>query len=44
MEKLITLKKGKRRKKHGFLQRTKTNSGKKVIKRRRAAKRKILTV
>jgi ribosomal protein L34 len=44
MEKLRKLKKGKRARKHGFLKRTASHSGRKVIKRRIAAKRKSLTV
>ena len=44
MEKLRTMKKKKRARKHGFLKRSKANSGKKVLKRRRLAKRKGLTV
>jgi large subunit ribosomal protein L34 len=44
MEKLITLKKGKRAKKHGFLSRSKSHGGRKVLKKRRAAGRKNLTV
>jgi ribosomal protein L34 len=44
MEKLRKLKKLKRKRKHGFLSRTKTNGGKKVLKRRIAKKRKKLTV
>jgi large subunit ribosomal protein L34 len=45
MEKLRKkLKKVKRQRKHGFLQRRKTRGGKKVFKRRRLAGRKRLTV
>jgi len=44
MEKLRKLKKIKRRRKHGFLQRTSTHGGKKILKRRRATSRKKLTV
>lgn len=44
MEKLRTLKKVKRARKHGFLARMKSHSGKKVLKNRRAEGRKSLTV
>ena len=44
MEKFIKAKKGKRAKKHGFLERTKTHGGRKVLKKRRLAKRKSLTI
>jgi len=44
MEKFRKLKKVKRKRKHGFLKRTKTRSGKNVLKRRRDSKRKKLTV
>ena len=44
MEKSIKLKKAKRGRKHGFLKRSKTNSGKKVLKRRRLAGRKKLSI
>ncbi|MBI1981989.1 MAG: 50S ribosomal protein L34 [Candidatus Levybacteria bacterium] len=43
MEKRIKLKKLKRKRKHGFLTRTKSRSGREVIKRRRQKKRKKLT-
>jgi ribosomal protein L34 len=44
MEKLITVKKVKRARKHGFLFRMATHPGQKVIKRRRAAKRSRITI
>lgn len=44
MEKFRKMKKGKRAKKHGFLKRTSSHSGKKVIKRRKLKKRGSLTV
>ncbi|MCL5970896.1 MAG: 50S ribosomal protein L34 [Patescibacteria group bacterium] len=44
MEKFRKLKKLKRKGKHGFLQRTKSSGGKKVLKRRRLKRRKKLTV
>jgi ribosomal protein L34 len=37
-------KKGKRARKHGYMARTKSSSGRKVLKRRRQANRKSLTV
>jgi len=44
VEKFRKLKKVKRQRKHGFLQRAKTHGGRKVLKKRRAVKRKKLTV
>ena len=44
MEKFRKLKKLKRKRKHGFLQRTKTHGGRKVLRNRRNVKRKKLTV
>jgi large subunit ribosomal protein L34 len=44
MEKSIKLKKLKRKRKHGYFKRTKTHGGQKVLKARRAKKRKKLTV
>ncbi len=44
MEKYRKLKKVKRKRKHGFLQRAKTHGGQKVLKKRRAVKRNKLTV
>lgn len=41
---MIKLKKAKRQRKHGFLERSKTNSGKKVLKKRRQNKRKRLSI
>lgn len=44
MEKLRKMKKGKRANKHGFLKRSSSHGGQKVLKKRRQAKRKKLTV
>ncbi|MEK7160228.1 MAG: 50S ribosomal protein L34 [Patescibacteria group bacterium] len=44
MEKLRKLKKGKRARKHGFLKRSASHSGSKVLKRRKLKKRKNLTI
>jgi large subunit ribosomal protein L34 len=44
MEKFRKLKKIKRARKHGFLARTKTNGGQKVLKSRRQKSRKKLTI
>jgi len=44
MEKFIKLKKGKRAKKHGFLVRSKTAGGKRILKRRAQKKRRRLTI
>jgi large subunit ribosomal protein L34 len=43
MEKLVKLKKVKRKRKHGFLVRTKSHGGQKMLKRRRGSGRKRLT-
>lgn len=44
MEKFVTLKKVKRKRKHGFLVRMKTHGGQKVIKKRRSKKRAKLSI
>ncbi|MCL6096897.1 MAG: 50S ribosomal protein L34 [Patescibacteria group bacterium] len=44
MEKSIKLKKIKRKRKHGFFERSKTHGGQKVLKNRRAKRKKSLTV
>ncbi|OGH10773.1 MAG: 50S ribosomal protein L34 [Candidatus Levybacteria bacterium RIFCSPLOWO2_01_FULL_36_13] len=44
MEKFRKLKKVKRKRKHGFLERTKDRSGKNLLKRRRNKGRKRLTI
>lgn len=44
MEKFITLKKGKRASKHGFMKRSSSHGGRKTLKKRRTAGRKKLTV
>ncbi len=44
MEKFRKLKKLKRARKHGFLKRSASNGGQKVLRRRRATGRKKLTV
>lgn len=44
MEKLRTMKKGKRARKHGFFKRADSHGGSKVLKRRRLKKRENLTI
>ena len=44
MEKLVTLKKVKRKRKHGFLVRMRTHDGRKTITRRRSKGRSSLSV
>jgi len=44
MEKMIKMKKLKRKRKHGFLSRMATHNGQKVIKRRRSKQRKRIAV
>ena len=44
MEKLVKLKKLKRKRKHGFLSRIHSHTGRKVIARRREKKRKRIAV
>ncbi|MBI4089312.1 MAG: 50S ribosomal protein L34 [Candidatus Levybacteria bacterium] len=44
MEKLITLKKVKRKRKHGFLVRMRSHGGKKTLKRRRSKGRAGLSI
>jgi large subunit ribosomal protein L34 len=44
MEKLRTAKKIKRKRKHGFFERSESHGGRKILKRRRAASRKKLTI
>ncbi|MCL4417372.1 MAG: 50S ribosomal protein L34 [Actinobacteria bacterium] len=44
MEKMIKLKKLKRKRKHGFRERMKSHGGTKVVKRRRDKKRKRLAI
>jgi large subunit ribosomal protein L34 len=44
MEKFVTLKKVKRKRKHGFLVRMRSHGGQKVIARRRTKNRKMLAL
>jgi len=44
MEKFITLKKAKRKRKHGFLVRMRSHGGQKVLERRRAKGRSRLAI
>jgi large subunit ribosomal protein L34 len=44
MERLTKIKKVKRKRKHGFLTKMKSNDGKKILKRRRETGRKKLSV
>ncbi|MBI2443160.1 MAG: 50S ribosomal protein L34 [Candidatus Levybacteria bacterium] len=44
MEKFVTLKKVRRKRKHGFLAKMKTHTGRKVLKRRMTKRRKRLAL